>query len=46
MLHMLAALELAVRKLGEYNPLDDELTIQAKQMLQKCAHAMISQQEL
>lgn len=41
-----AALELAVRKLGEYKPLDNELTIQAKQMLQKCAHAMISQQEL
>ena len=41
-----AALELAVRKLGEYNPVDDELTLRAKRMLQKCAHAMISQQEL
>ena len=41
-----AALELAVRNLGEYNPMDDELTTQAKCMLQKCAHAMISHQEL
>jgi len=41
-----ATLELAVRKLGEYNPADDELTICAKQMLQKCTHAMISLQEL
>ena len=41
-----AALEMAVRKLGEYNPLDDELTIRAKRMLQKCAHSMIAHQEL
>ncbi|KAF8232229.1 hypothetical protein L208DRAFT_1065801, partial [Tricholoma matsutake] len=41
-----AALELAVCKLGEYNPADDELTVQAKCVLQKCAHAMISHQEL
>jgi len=41
-----AALELAVRKLGEYNCEDDEKTVRAKRMLQKCAHAMISQQEL
>ena len=41
-----AALELAIRKLGEYNPMENELTTQAKRMLQKCAHAMISHQEL
>ena len=41
-----AALELAVRKLGEYNPLDDEPMVRAKRLLQKCAHAMISHQEL
>lgn len=41
-----AALELAVRNLGEYNPMDDELTTRAKCMLQKCVHAMISHQEL
>ena len=41
-----AALEMAVRKLGEYNPWDDELTIRAKHMLQKCAYAMIAHQEL
>jgi hypothetical protein len=32
-----AMLEIAVRKLGEYNPWDDEPTIRAKRMLQKCA---------
>jgi len=41
-----AALELAVTKLGEYDPHDDDLTLHAKSMLQKCAHAMISHQEL
>jgi hypothetical protein len=41
-----AALELAVKKLGVYNPEDDEPTIRAKKLLQKCAFAMISQQEL
>ncbi|KAJ7706566.1 hypothetical protein B0H14DRAFT_2647051 [Mycena olivaceomarginata] len=39
-------LELAVKKLGNFNPLEDDLTIRAKKMLQKCAYAMISQQEL
>ncbi|KAJ7465544.1 hypothetical protein FB451DRAFT_1041425, partial [Mycena latifolia] len=39
-------LELAVRKLGEFNPLEDDLTTCAKKMLQKCAYAMLSQQEL
>ncbi|RDB20445.1 hypothetical protein Hypma_012444 [Hypsizygus marmoreus] len=41
-----AALELAIQKLGAFNPLDDEKTCRAKRMLQKCAHAMISHQEL
>ncbi|KAJ7811474.1 hypothetical protein B0H14DRAFT_2378326, partial [Mycena olivaceomarginata] len=41
-----AMLELAVKKLGNFNPLEDDLNIRAKKMLQKCAYAMISQQEL
>ncbi|KAF9642032.1 hypothetical protein BDM02DRAFT_3076087, partial [Thelephora ganbajun] len=41
-----AALELAVKKLGEFDPDADEATVRAKQMLQKCAYAMISHQEL
>jgi hypothetical protein len=41
-----AALELTVRKLGEYNPNEDVFTTRAKWMLQKCAHTIISQQEL
>ena len=41
-----AALELSVKKLGEYNPEDDEITLRAKKLLQKCAYAMISHQEL
>ncbi|KAF9642078.1 hypothetical protein BDM02DRAFT_3133344, partial [Thelephora ganbajun] len=41
-----AALELAVKKLGEFDPDADEATMRAKRMLQKCAHAMISHQEL
>jgi hypothetical protein len=41
-----AALELAVRKLGDYDPLADDITVRAKRMLQKCAYAMISHQEL
>lgn len=41
-----AMLELAVKKLGEYNPQEDDLTTRAKKLLQKCAYTMISQQEL
>lgn len=41
-----AALELAVVKLGEYDTNDDDITVQAKRMLQRCTYAMISQQEL
>jgi hypothetical protein len=40
-----AALELAISKLGQYNPQDDNLTFCAKRLLQKCVHAMILQQE-
>ncbi|KAJ7831845.1 hypothetical protein B0H14DRAFT_2364964 [Mycena olivaceomarginata] len=39
-------LELPVKKLGDFNPLEDDLTVRAKKMLQKCAYAMLSQQEL
>ncbi|KAJ7079215.1 hypothetical protein C8R43DRAFT_862269, partial [Mycena crocata] len=41
-----AALELAVNRLGEYDPESDDLTSRAKTLLQKCAHSMISKQEL
>jgi len=41
-----AALELAVKKLGEYDPNEDVLMMRAKRLLQKCAHAIISHQEL
>ncbi|KAL1659068.1 hypothetical protein GGF50DRAFT_131315 [Schizophyllum commune] len=41
-----AALELAVKKLGQFNPDEDEKEIRAKKMLQKCAYALISHQEL
>ena len=41
-----AALELAVKKLGEYIEGEDEVTVRAKRLLQKCAYAMISHQEL
>jgi len=41
-----AALELAVKKLGEFDPNADEATVRAKRMLQKCAYAMVSHQEL
>ncbi|KAJ7275811.1 hypothetical protein C8J57DRAFT_1223961 [Mycena rebaudengoi] len=39
-------LELAVKKLGVVDPFETDLTVRAKQMLRKCAYAMISQQEL
>ncbi|KIK33914.1 hypothetical protein CY34DRAFT_98827 [Suillus luteus UH-Slu-Lm8-n1] len=41
-----AALDLARQKLSEFNPADDDLTICAKELIRKSAHAMISQQEL
>ncbi|KIM73533.1 hypothetical protein PILCRDRAFT_15186 [Piloderma croceum F 1598] len=41
-----ATLELAVSKLGEYDPDADEMANRSKKLLQKCAFAMISHQEL
>ncbi|KAJ7842470.1 hypothetical protein B0H14DRAFT_2297674, partial [Mycena olivaceomarginata] len=41
-----AMLELAVKKLKDFDPQEDEMTTRAKKLLQKCAYAMISQQEL
>jgi hypothetical protein len=41
-----AALELAVKRLGEYNPYEDNLIVRANTMLQKCTYALISPQEL
>ncbi|KAJ7215440.1 hypothetical protein GGX14DRAFT_359631 [Mycena pura] len=41
-----AALELAVKKLGEFVPNEDDITVRSKHMLQKCAYALISHQEL
>ncbi len=41
-----AALELSVRKLGEYVPDEDDLTVRAKKLLQRCAYTMLTHQEL
>ncbi|KAJ7233267.1 hypothetical protein B0H12DRAFT_1001846, partial [Mycena haematopus] len=41
-----AALEMAVNRLGEYDPDADDLMTRAKRLLQKCAHSMIAKQEL
>ncbi|KAK0452804.1 uncharacterized protein EV420DRAFT_1621675 [Desarmillaria tabescens] len=41
-----AALELSVRKLGEYDPQEDDITVRAKRLLQKCSYAMMTKQEL
>ncbi|KAG1792668.1 uncharacterized protein HD556DRAFT_1239044 [Suillus plorans] len=41
-----AALDLARRKLSEFDPTDDDLTVRAKELIRKSAHAMISHQEL
>ncbi|KAJ7205838.1 hypothetical protein GGX14DRAFT_367799 [Mycena pura] len=41
-----AMLELALKKLGEYKPGEDDITVRGKRLLQKCAYAMLSQQEL
>ncbi|KAK0231893.1 hypothetical protein EDD85DRAFT_971756 [Armillaria nabsnona] len=41
-----AALELLVKKLGEYDPNEDEVTVRAKRLLQRCAYSMLSHQEL
>jgi len=42
----LAAMEMAVHKLETFDPNDDDCTLRVKKMLQKCAHSMISHQEL
>ncbi|KAG1738070.1 hypothetical protein EDD22DRAFT_766457, partial [Suillus occidentalis] len=42
----LAAMETAVHKLEAYDPNEDDCMLRAKKMLQKCAHSMISHQEL
>ena len=41
-----AALELAIQKLGKYDPNEDELTYRAKCMLQRYTYSMLSHQEL
>ncbi|KAJ7443548.1 hypothetical protein FB451DRAFT_960143, partial [Mycena latifolia] len=41
-----AALELAVTRLGEFDPVQDDLESRARKLLQKCAHSLISKQEL
>ncbi len=41
-----AAMELSVKKMGEFVPDEDDVTIRAKRLLQKCAYSMMSKQEL
>ena len=41
-----ATLELAIKKLGEFDPLEDNVSISAKKLLIKCCNAMIGLQEL
>lgn len=41
-----AALELAVKKLNVFNPDETEITFWAKRLIQRCAYAMISHQEM
>ncbi|KAL6304622.1 hypothetical protein BKA93DRAFT_720895, partial [Sparassis latifolia] len=41
-----SALKLAIKKLGEFNPNDDNITVRAKRLLQKCSFEIISHQEL
>lgn len=41
-----AALELAVKRLGESAPDDDDHSLRAKRLLQKCAYSLLSQQEI
>ncbi|KAJ7751377.1 hypothetical protein B0H16DRAFT_1236237, partial [Mycena metata] len=41
-----AALEVAVHRLGDFNPEEDDLSSRAKRLLQKCAHSLISKQEM
>ena len=41
-----ATLELAVKKLAQYDPADDDVAVAGKKLLIKCANAMIGLQEL
>ncbi|KAJ7130121.1 hypothetical protein C8R43DRAFT_835351, partial [Mycena crocata] len=41
-----AALELAATKLGNFDPEGDDFSTRARKLLQKCAYAMVAQQEL
>ena len=41
-----AALQLAVKKCEQVDDADDDFTIKSKRLLQKCAYAMISHQEM
>jgi len=41
-----ATLELAIKKLAEFDPLEDNVSTTAKKLLIKCCNAMISLQEL
>ncbi|KAG1823857.1 uncharacterized protein BJ212DRAFT_1444801 [Suillus subaureus] len=41
-----AALECVTKKLGEYNPDVDDITMRAKLLLQKCSYSMLLHQEL
>jgi hypothetical protein len=40
------ALEVALKKLGDYDPEDTSAELRAKKMLQKCVYAVLSHQEL
>ena len=41
-----SALEIALKKLGDYDPADNDTELRAKKMLQKCVYAVLSHQEL
>ncbi|KAJ7216237.1 hypothetical protein C8J57DRAFT_1096161 [Mycena rebaudengoi] len=41
-----AVLEMAVTRLSQYEPDGDDYEMRARRLLQRCAHALISQQEL
>ena len=41
-----SALDVAVSRLGDYDPVVDDLRTRAKRLLQKCAYSMLSHQEL
>ena len=43
---LFAALKVALKKLGEYDPADMDPGMRGKQMLQKCVYLVISHQEL